>query len=221
MSVAIEIHEQIRLGLEGDEEASLSDQEIESPAHQVCGYRRGNKSSSACTGKRSDTFPFGVSEASIPSAMTSFKTRRADLSGRPMILSISPRSNSGSSVVPLDQVAVISVHDAHEIGEMRRRARMRSLAQGGRRCRQLCDDVRNRPGRLLQSGGFNSGDTFRAHLADLYAAEIRPNIAFPKGFRYFWPIAWPIFAPPARGLIGKWWAVVDLGCSSGLNAHKT
>jgi hypothetical protein len=65
-----------------------------SPGHQVCGFRRGNKSSSACTGKRSDTSPFGVSEASIPSAMTSFKTRRADLSGRPVILSISPRSNS-------------------------------------------------------------------------------------------------------------------------------
>src|SRR5882724_12670699 len=39
-------------------------------------------------------------------------------------------------------------------------------------------------------------------LADLYAAEIRPNIAFLKGFRYFWPniwpIAWPILRKPAR-----------------------
>src|ERR1700730_16692686 len=39
-------------------------------------------------------------------------------------------------------------------------------------------------------------------LADLYAAEIRPNIAFLNGYRYFlpnfWPIAWPILRKPVR-----------------------
>src|SRR6266702_7158899 len=52
-------------------------------------------------------------------------------------------------------------------------------------------------------------------LADLYAAEIRPNIAFLKGFRYFWLIVWPIVWPISRhprarrALLeaGEWWAV--------------
>jgi hypothetical protein len=35
-------------------------------------------------------------------------------------------------------------------------------------------------------------------LADLYAAEIRPNIALLKGLRYFWPNIWPIAWPILR-----------------------
>jgi hypothetical protein len=43
----------------------------------VSGKRRGKRASSASIGNRSDTAPFGVSDASRPVAMTSLNTRRA------------------------------------------------------------------------------------------------------------------------------------------------
>ena len=44
---------------------------------QTCGYSLGNSSSSALSGKRSETEPFGVEDASNPSSVTSARMRRA------------------------------------------------------------------------------------------------------------------------------------------------
>lgn len=55
---------------------------------------RGNIASASSGGKRNETGPLGVSEASRPAAQAPFKTRLAVRSGRPVILAASPRSNS-------------------------------------------------------------------------------------------------------------------------------
>src|ERR1700736_2974344 len=87
-----------------------------------------------------------------------------------------------ASVVPLDQIAVIGVHDAHESGQVGSSARMQSLAQDRRRCGQLGNRVCDSPRGLLQAGGLNSRDAFRAHFGRSYIAEISPNISFLKEF---------------------------------------
>ncbi|MBS4049463.1 MAG: IS3 family transposase [Alphaproteobacteria bacterium] len=58
------------------------------------GNNWGNSTSSVSTGKRRDTGPFGVSDASRPLSTTSFNIRRAVRSERPVIRAASPRSNS-------------------------------------------------------------------------------------------------------------------------------
>ena len=55
---------------------------------------RGNSTSSASAGNRSDTFPFGVSDASRPVVMVSLSMRRADRTGSPVMWPASPRSTS-------------------------------------------------------------------------------------------------------------------------------
>ena len=61
-------------------------------------------------------------------------------------------------VMALDQVAVVGVHDPHEIGEVRRRPRMQRLAERRRRRRQLRDDIRDRPRRVGQPGRLDAVD---------------------------------------------------------------
>jgi hypothetical protein len=70
-------------------------------AGQTCGYSLGNSSSRALSGKRSETGPFGVEEASNPNSVTSVRTRRAVRSGWPVVgsppLSNSPRMSASRS----------------------------------------------------------------------------------------------------------------------------
>jgi hypothetical protein len=54
----------------------------------------GNSTSSASAGNRSDTFPFGVSDASNPVAIVSLSARRAERSGSLVMRPASPRSIS-------------------------------------------------------------------------------------------------------------------------------
>jgi hypothetical protein len=67
------------------------------PEGQACTYNRGNRTSSDSDGKRRETCPFGVVEASRPSVTTSFSTRRAVRSGRPVMCDISPRSSASAA----------------------------------------------------------------------------------------------------------------------------
>src|SRR6185437_11355100 len=61
---------------------------------QVSGKSLGNSASSVSTGKRSVTAPFGVSELSRPTEVSSLRTRRAVRSGKPVMRPTSPRWNS-------------------------------------------------------------------------------------------------------------------------------
>ena len=61
----------------------------------------------------------------------------------------------GPGVMALDEIAVVAVHQAHEIGEVSGRGGMQSGAEGGA-CRRECRDrVGNLFRRLLQPGRFD------------------------------------------------------------------
>src|SRR2546430_16083740 len=47
----------------------------------------------------------------------------------------------GSRVMSIDEIAVVAVHDAHESGEIRRRARMQRMAESGGCSGKLGDGV--------------------------------------------------------------------------------
>ncbi len=67
------------------------------PSHatiaHVSEYSLGNKNSNDAAGNRRETVALGVADASRPSETTSFNTRLAVRSGRPVIRAASPRSN--------------------------------------------------------------------------------------------------------------------------------
>src|SRR5215470_8764890 len=69
----------------------------------------------------------------------------------------------GAGVVPLDEIAVIAVHDTHESGKASGRARMECLAKLRRRRRQLGYNVRYGLWDVFQARGLNA----------LYALDLR------------------------------------------------
>ena len=75
------------------------------PLH-ASGKRRGNSVSSVSVGKRKETGPLGVSDARSPAATASFKTRRAERSGRPVTRAASPRSISPRISVSVSSLPV-------------------------------------------------------------------------------------------------------------------
>jgi hypothetical protein len=64
----------------------------------------------------------------------------------------------GAGVVPLDQIAVVAVHDAHESGKVRCRARVQRLAKLRRCRRQFGYNIRYSLWYFLQACGLNALD---------------------------------------------------------------
>jgi hypothetical protein len=68
--------------------------------------------------------------------------------------------------VPFDQVAVVRVHDPHEIREIRGRARMEGTTQDRGRCGQFGDEVRNLLWGALKASRLDALNVSWFHLAD-------------------------------------------------------
>jgi hypothetical protein len=65
----------------------------------------------------------------------------------------------GPCIMPLDEVAVVGVHDPHETGKACRRARMQGMSQLGRRRREFGYDVGNGLRDLtFEASGLNALD---------------------------------------------------------------
>ena len=62
--------------------------------------------------------------------------------------------------VSFDEIAVVSVHDAHESGKIGGRAGMQRLTKRRRSCRKLGHDVRDCLGRILQAGRLDALHAF-------------------------------------------------------------
>ena len=79
-----------------------------------------------------------------------------------------------SGVVTLDQVAVVRVHDADEVRQMRRGPRVECRAERGRRGSQVGQYVQHRLRRVLETRGFYSRRTlWHLSLAD-YSDTVSP-----------------------------------------------
>lgn len=61
-----------------------------------------------------------------------------------------------AGVVAFDEIAVVGVHDAHEIGEVGGRARVEALAERGSGCGQLGQGIRDLLRHLFQPGWLNA-----------------------------------------------------------------
>jgi hypothetical protein len=61
----------------------------------------------------------------------------------------------GPGVMTLDEVAVVGIHDAHDVGEFGRGARMQSFSQSGRRRREIGDHIGDRFGRFIDARWFD------------------------------------------------------------------
>ena len=76
---------------------------------------------------------------------------------------------SRARVMTLDEIAVVGVHDAHEVGEIGRRARMERITQPCSGGRQFGDGVRNCLPRLFQPGGLYALNGFdRVHFGRFF-----------------------------------------------------
>ena len=69
-------------------------------------------------------------------------------------------------VMPFDQVAVVRVHDPHEVREIRGRARMEGATQDCGCGGEFGNEVRNLLGRVLKASRLDALNAFWFHLAD-------------------------------------------------------
>ena len=69
-------------------------------------------------------------------------------------------------VVPFDQIAVVRVHDPHEIREIRGGARMEGATQDCRCGGKFGNEVRNLLGGALKASRLDALNAFWFHVAD-------------------------------------------------------
>ena len=69
---------------------------------------------------------------------------------------------AGPRVVPLDPIAVVAVHDAHEFGELRGGARVQSLTQSGGGSRKVGNDIGDLASRVFKARRFDTIDALRS-----------------------------------------------------------
>jgi hypothetical protein len=65
--------------------------------------------------------------------------------------------------VTFDEIAVVAVHDANQLGETRGTQRMESPAECSTRLRQLCDQVAERCGDLVEQAGLDAVRWLQTH----------------------------------------------------------
>jgi hypothetical protein len=111
---------------------------------------RGNSTSALCTVRYKRTGPFGVSDFRRPACASLLRTARALRSGR-------------ARIVPLDEVTVVAVHHAHEIGQARRARRMQARTQFRGRANELSDDVGQCRRIGVDPTGLDAGCRFVSH----------------------------------------------------------
>ncbi len=101
-------------------------------------------------------------------------------------------------IMPFDEVAVVGVHDAHEIGKVGGCARMQALAQNGRCCGKLRQDIGNFLRYLFQTRGSNAGGCFFHGMADLRFIYLCNYKGISLTYQTIWPIPWPILCTDSR-----------------------
>ena len=97
-------------------------------------------------------------------------------------------------VMAFDQIAVIGVHDAHEVGKGGGRRGVQAAAEPGGRRSKLRHDVIELARHLIEQCGFDSRDRFEIRRIGRFIDHVQCyKIAFPGAV---WPIIWPISTWP-------------------------
>ena len=114
----------------------------------------------------------------------------------------SPCDVAWPRVMPLDEVAVVGVHDADEAGEVGGGRRMQALAQCGALSGELGDSIGEAGGDVVQAGRFDTAHGFFRH-GSWPIQDSQKGLKFKCKFwdrQGVWPIFWPILEP------SQWWA---------------